>query len=41
MLGQSLYVYADENAAKAVMRDLRPKLQRCSGFEGASVLGSR
>jgi hypothetical protein len=38
MLGQSLYVYADENAAKAVMRDLRPVLQRCSGFEGATVL---
>lgn len=37
-LGQALYVYADENAAKAVMRDLRPRLQRCSGFEGASVL---
>ena len=37
-LGQALYVYADENAAKAVMRDLRPQLQRCSGFEDAAVL---
>ncbi|MEV4515242.1 hypothetical protein AB0K00_40585 [Dactylosporangium sp. NPDC049525] len=37
-LSQALYVYRDENAAKAVMRDLRPRLQRCSGFEGASVL---
>ncbi|GAB3855451.1 hypothetical protein [Dactylosporangium cerinum] len=37
-LTQALYVYRDEDAAKAVMRDLKPKLQRCSGFEGASVL---
>ncbi|GAA3192187.1 hypothetical protein ACFO1B_05095 [Dactylosporangium siamense] len=37
-LTQALYVYRDEDAAKAVMRDLKPKLQQCSGFEGASVL---
>lgn len=37
-LNQALYVYRDEDAAKAVMRDLRPKLQRCSGFDGAGVL---
>ncbi|MEV0564087.1 hypothetical protein [Dactylosporangium sp. NPDC050588] len=35
---QSLYVYADEDAAKAVMRDLRPRMRQCSGFGDAEVL---
>ncbi|MFF5229119.1 hypothetical protein [Dactylosporangium sp. NPDC000521] len=35
---QSLYVYPDDDAAKAVMRDLRALMRQCSGFGDAEVL---
>ncbi|MET7426710.1 hypothetical protein [Dactylosporangium sp. NPDC005555] len=37
-LGEALYVYRDEATAKAVMRDLRPKLRQCTGFPDEKVL---